>query len=56
MSKGKTPCYECRDRVIGCHGTCQRYKTFRRDYEKVKLNRKFGRVVKGEKDESKRGI
>lgn len=56
MSKGKTPCYECKDRVIGCHGTCQRYKTFRRDYEKVRLNRKFGRVVKGEKDENKRGI
>lgn len=56
MSKGKTPCYECKDRVIGCHGTCQRYKTFRKDYEKVRLNRKFGRVVKGEKDENKRGI
>lgn len=56
MRNGKTPCYECKDRVIGCHGTCQRYKIFRRDYEKVKLNRKFGRVVKGEKDENKRGI
>jgi len=21
----KTPCYECRDRYSGCHGTCQKY-------------------------------
>ena len=56
MGKGKTPCYECKDRALGCHGTCPKYKMFRRHYEKIKLNRKFGRVVKGEKDEGKKGI
>lgn len=50
MSKGKTPCYECKDRAIGCHGTCLKYKVFRKDYEKIRLNKKFGRMVKGEKD------
>lgn len=23
------PCLDCPDRSIGCHGTCERYKTFR---------------------------
>lgn len=21
----KAPCYKCEDRVVGCHGTCERY-------------------------------
>lgn len=23
------PCQDCPDRSIGCHGTCERYKTYR---------------------------
>lgn len=25
----KSPCYECRTRQIGCHGSCQAYTSFR---------------------------
>lgn len=23
------PCYECPDRLIGCHASCERYKAFK---------------------------
>lgn len=23
------PCRECKDRVVGCHGTCERYKAWK---------------------------
>lgn len=25
----KTPCQDCTNRCLGCHGTCERYKEFR---------------------------
>lgn len=28
------PCMNCPDREIGCHGHCERYKTFREGREK----------------------
>lgn len=27
-------CYECKDRKVGCHGTCEKYKTWRKEFEK----------------------
>lgn len=29
MKKPATPCYNCTDRVPGCHSTCERYKDFK---------------------------
>ena len=29
MKKPQPPCQYCEDRQIGCHGTCDRYKSFR---------------------------
>lgn len=26
----RVPCYECLDRAQACHGTCERYKAFRK--------------------------
>lgn len=28
MKKAVSPCYKCEDRVIGCHGSCERYKLY----------------------------
>ena len=28
MKKVESPCYKCEDRVVGCHGTCERYQTY----------------------------
>lgn len=34
------PCKDCADRVVGCHGNCEKYKTFKNesfeDYKKRK--------------------
>ena len=27
----KNPCYQCKDRQIGCHATCERYKKRRNE-------------------------
>lgn len=35
----KTPCYQCENRQLGCHGTCETYQQFfaaRRAAEKTK--------------------
>lgn len=32
MRRPNAPCYQCNDRVIGCHGTCQKYKDFKQEY------------------------
>lgn len=26
--KTKVPCYNCKKRSLGCHGTCEEYKTY----------------------------
>ena len=25
------PCKDCSDRVVGCHGTCEKYQAFRKE-------------------------
>lgn len=32
----KNSCYECTERVIGCHGWCSKYAKFREDLEQMK--------------------
>ena len=44
-------CYNCTERFLGCHGTCVRYKAFRRDRDKI-LHEKY--IQNKEKDELKR--
>lgn len=29
-----SPCKDCPDRILGCHGRCERYKAFRAEREK----------------------
>ena len=28
------PCKDCKDRAIGCHGTCEKYSEYRKQREK----------------------
>ena len=28
MKKAISPCYKCEERVIGCHGSCERYQAY----------------------------
>lgn len=30
ISKKKSPCFGCGDRVLGCHSSCEKYQDFRR--------------------------
>ena len=34
------PCKDCKDRHIGCHGTCDRYKKYRSKIQKAKWTKK----------------
>lgn len=37
----KTPCYECKDRKVGCHSICEKYKKYKIDLaEENKKKRK----------------
>lgn len=36
LSKKDTPCYMCEDRVMGCHGKCEKYAAFKEENEKRK--------------------
>lgn len=29
MPVAVSPCYECPDRTLGCHGTCEKYNNFK---------------------------
>lgn len=41
--KNDNCCKNCRDRHIGCHSECEKYLTWRKEFEERK--RKFKRVV-----------
>lgn len=53
-------CYECKDRVAGCHGKCDKYKTFHVENEKVKQARHEQHIIddllKGFNKEKKRNL
>lgn len=37
MSQPKiTPCKDCKDREVGCHGKCEKYKVFVEENRKAK--------------------
>lgn len=31
----KSPCYNCEERQVGCHSTCESYKTFRAECDRL---------------------
>ena len=31
----KCPCHECEERVVGCHGKCQKYKNWQEQKQKA---------------------
>lgn len=33
----KSPCKNCFDREIGCHGNCQKYKDYKADIEEINI-------------------
>lgn len=35
-SKGISPCKDCKDRHIGCHAHCKKYKAYRREINETK--------------------
>ena len=37
----KSPCKDCKDRYVGCHGDCERYKPKVYDFGKNKAERDY---------------
>lgn len=37
----KIPCKDCTERVLGCHGKCKRYKTFKKEIELARAKDKL---------------
>lgn len=37
-------CKDCADRQIGCHATCERYKAFREQLDKINEQKKADRM------------
>lgn len=37
----KNYCYKCKDRVIGCHSNCIKYKQYVIELKKLKLNKEL---------------
>lgn len=33
MQRPTSPCHHCSDRVVGCHGKCEKYIAFRKERE-----------------------
>ena len=43
---GKTPCFECNDRRIGCHSICKRYLEYKDRIREITKSREIERYVK----------
>ena len=39
-----SPCYECPDRTIGCHGDCEKYEDY--TTERIELKKEIGRMTR----------
>lgn len=42
-----SPCKDCPDRHIGCHGQCAAYVKYRTDCEQIRITRSIERAVDG---------
>lgn len=51
MIDNKVPCRNCKDRVLGCHSTCERYKEFaeinEQRKEEIRKDKEVNNVIKG---------
>lgn len=39
-AREKPPCYHCKDRCIGCHDYCEKYKAWKSEVDRVNDNRR----------------
>ena len=37
----QTPCMNCQDRKVGCHGSCEKYKELQAHYKKIREEKKY---------------
>ena len=44
----KNECYQCKDRKIGCHDTCQKYKEYVEKNKKYKADARNDKAYNGE--------
>lgn len=44
---GLAPCKDCKDRVLGCHSTCQRYLEFRKEVDRIHEIRNLEKLKNG---------
>lgn len=42
-SKDRSPCKECPDREIGCHGKCEKYLAWKEENDRRRINVQEGR-------------
>lgn len=33
-----SPCIDCKERSVGCHGSCEGYQTYRKSLDELNLN------------------
>lgn len=38
MMAGKCPCRDCTERILLCHGRCERYQAWKKEYESGKVD------------------
>lgn len=51
MIDNKAPCLNCKDRVLGCHSTCERYKEFTEINERrkgeIRKDKEVNNIING---------
>ena len=40
------PCRGCADRVVGCHGNCEKYAAFKAEIEKIRKIKSFEALLR----------
>lgn len=38
----RAPCKDCKDRMIGCHSTCEKYQAYRLQQDEIARQRRIG--------------
>ena len=49
----KNPCYKCEERIVGCHSSCEKYKSFRIELEEEKKKIVAGKQIQSYTDSRK---
>jgi len=44
-AKLKSPCFKCKERFVGCHSKCERYKKYRSEYDKLNKKEKREKML-----------